>query len=107
MGESAHRLGAGSKHRATIATLRRDTWEVVQRAELPCREVYDLALVPPELVDGLRRGFRTNSSRVLETNQLALFEAAGVAPARIWATADPLPPEACHVRVSADLPRIK
>jgi hypothetical protein len=68
--------------------------------------VYDLLLVPPALADGVRRGFRTNSQRAAEHDQNVLFDRAGVRPVRLWATGDPLPPEACRVHLRASVPGV-
>jgi hypothetical protein len=91
---------------ATVAVLDRETLlEAAARIVLPSREIYALALVPLPLVDGLRRGFRTNTMRTADDDMHALFRAAGVEPHRLWAVSDPLPEEACRVDVRADLPR--
>jgi hypothetical protein len=103
VGESADRAD-GPAARASVAAVDRRTFRVLERWALPCREVYDLVLVPPALAEGARTGFRTNAGRVAEGAQHALFDAAGVEPARLWATGDALPAEACRVRLEADPP---
>ena len=103
VGESADRAD-GPAARASVAAVDRRTFRVLERWTLPCREVYDLVLVPPALTEGARTGFRTNADRVAEGAQHALFDAAGVEPARLWATGDALPAEACRVRLEADPP---
>jgi acetolactate synthase-1/2/3 large subunit len=105
VGESARRDGAGWST-AAIAVVCRRTWAVLGRLSLPCREVYDLLLAPAALLEGVRRGFRTNAQRAAEQDQYALFARAGVQPLRLWATGDPLPPEACRVQVAADVPAV-
>jgi hypothetical protein len=55
-------------------------------------------------VEGVRRGFRTNPLRVAEADQADLFAQAGVWPVRLWATGEPLPPEACRARIQAEVP---
>ncbi len=104
VGESAHRNDTGAGQTARIAVVSRQTWEVVDRIALPCREVYDLIAVDPLLVDGVRRGFRTNRQRFIEADQLALFDNIGVQPIRLWATGDPLPPEACRITIEPKVP---
>lgn len=105
IGESANRREPGSQQTASIAILSRGTWEVLGRVALPCREVYDLLVVrDTHLLGGIRRGFRTNSTRVLEQDQLALFHQVGVRPVRLWAISDPLPPEVCRIRIEASPP---
>ena len=104
VGESANRHEPGSEL-ASLAVLDRRTWNVVDRAELPCREVFDLEFVQPTIVDGIRRGFRTNRLRVAEQDQHALFAAAGVQPARLWAIGEPLEPSARRAHIDASVPR--
>jgi hypothetical protein len=106
VGESARRRDAGQWSTASIAVVCRRTWTLLGRLPLPCREVYDLILAPGALLEGIRRGFRTNAQRVAEQEQYALFARAGVEPARLWATGDPLPPEACRVHLAADVPNL-
>ncbi len=105
VGESAHRHKADASATASIAVICRKTWAVLDRVYLPCREVYDLVLARPSLVDGVRRGFRTNPLRVSESDQFSLFSQLGVQPMRLWAVGDPLPAEACRVKVEADIRR--
>ena len=62
------------------------------------------ALMPYSLIDGLRRGFRTNALRTGDEDMRELFRAAGVEPERLWAVSDPLPPEACRVAMRAEAP---
>jgi hypothetical protein len=104
VGESAPRRAPEGEQLASFAVLRRDTWEVLDRLELPVREVYDLVAVPSALAEGARRGFRTNATRVQAREQRDLFARAGIAPVSLWAAADPLPPEACRVRIPVALP---
>ena len=82
----------------------RKSWRVHDRIAIPCDEIYDVVLAPPELVDGVRRGFRTNPLRTAERDQLALFDQVGARPPRLWATGDALAPEHCRIALSADLP---
>jgi acetolactate synthase-1/2/3 large subunit len=104
VGESANRHDPLSKGTATIAVVCRKSWTVLDRFSLPCREIYDLVLVPVSLAEGARRGFRTNPLRIAEQDQYAMFKQIGVEPVRLWATGDPLPPEACKVKIQAEVP---
>jgi hypothetical protein len=104
VGESAHRLTSSPGSTASFAVLHRTSWKVLDRVPLPCSEIYDLLLVPRSLLDGLRRGFDTNPLRRQEHAQQMLFDEIGLRPHRLWATADPLPPEACRVRIEASVP---
>jgi acetolactate synthase-1/2/3 large subunit len=106
IGESALRRDTGRWSTASIAVVCRRTWSVLGRLPLPCREVYDLVLAPASLLQGLRRGFRTNTQRAAEQDQYALFARAGVQPVRLWASGDPLPPEACRVHIRAEVPNV-
>ena len=104
VGESANRADPQSGGLASVAVIDRVTWSVVERIALPCQEVYDVIRVPPELVDGVRRGFRTNPLRTAEQDQHALFAAVGVRPARLWAVGEPLPAGASRVQIRAIVP---
>lgn len=104
VGESAARDGSDVRRTASIAVVSQPRWRVVDRTSLPSREVYDLLFVPRGLVSGIRAGFRTNPLRTAEQEQHDLFLSAGVRPARLWATGEPLPPDACRITVAADLP---
>jgi acetolactate synthase-1/2/3 large subunit len=104
VGESDRRASANGGKAGSIAVLSRSTFEKVARIPLPFEEISDLTLVPSELVEGTRAGFRTNPLRVHEQDQLFLFHQLGLEPKRIWATSDPLPPEQCRASVSAAIP---
>lgn len=104
VGESVMRTVPTRPGTASLAVLSRETLEVKSRFALPCREIYDVITVPASLVPGLEAGFRTNSRRTMEQGQLAMFDAVGVSPARLWALADPLPSYACRAKVTADVP---
>lgn len=84
VGESAARYrksGDVGDALASIAILDRTTWRLIQRVALPFEEVYDLVLVPITLLDGIRRGFKTN----------------------MWAIGDMLPTKECAAKVSVDV----
>jgi acetolactate synthase-1/2/3 large subunit len=103
VGLSAHRHEQPGV-RAAVAILDRLTLAELARVELPAREVYALAAVPEPLVAGMERGFRTNAARVADSDQHALFRAAGVEPELLWAVSDPLPEAACRTTLGAELP---
>jgi hypothetical protein len=63
VGESGRR--GVPEERASVAVV--EDGAVVERVLLPCMEVYDLIRIPESLVRGLRRGFATNSQRVVAT----------------------------------------
>lgn len=98
-------VGVSSARRMPTATgtgavvvLERETWAEVERYELPYAEVYGIEVGTRPLLRGVRRGFRTNPERVHESDQHALFRAAGVQPHRLWLTGLPLAPEAMRVQ---------
>jgi hypothetical protein len=104
VGESADRAAPTPEDLASVAILDRRSFAIVDRLQLPCQEVFDVIAVPPALVAGVRRGFRTNSLRTAELDQHALFATVGKRPVRLWATGEPLPASACKVRVEARIP---
>jgi hypothetical protein len=104
VGESVLRSGESATTTACLAVVSRDDWRVGDRIPLPCEEIYDVVVAPEALVEGVRRGFRTNPVRTAERDQLALFDEVGVRPARIWATGDALEPAACRVGLTAAIP---
>jgi Domain of unknown function (DUF4915) len=104
VGESAARDGTATGERAAVSVVPRRRWRVADRIDLPCREIYDLLLVPEALANGVRNGFATNPLRLAEQSQRDLFTSAGVQPTRLWASAEPLPVEACRVEITAKLP---
>jgi hypothetical protein len=97
VGESAGRGPAGSR-RATVAILDRRSLEVVDRVVLPCAEVFDIAVVPTALAQGLVTGAATNSHRLVEQ----LLGSGGQATIRF--TGNPLPLGEAALDISADLP---
>jgi hypothetical protein len=103
VGISARR-GEAAGETASVAVLDRATLREIDRVSLPCREVYEVAVVPAPLLGGLERGFRTNAVRTADEDQHALFRAAGVEPERLWAVSEPLPEEACRVELDAEAP---
>ena len=104
VGESALRSVEGSPAGASIAVVSRDDWKLQARIGFPCDEIYDVVQAPRELVEGVRRGFRTNPVRTAERDQLALFDEVGVRPTRLWASGDALDPEACRADLTANIP---
>ncbi len=104
VGESANRRDPQKNPQASIAVIGRADWKILERIVVPCREIYDLALAPVDLLTGLKRGFSTNALRAAEQEQYALFRQLGVEPRRLWATGEALAPEACRVKISSELP---
>ena len=105
VGESPRtRAGERASSRAAVAIVDMPSWRLVDRIEVCACEIYDLMLVDDELAEGARRGFRTNPDRVREQDQLSLFDAAGIAPRRLWAVSEPLAEEDCQVSLTCELP---
>ncbi|HET8681590.1 MAG TPA: DUF4915 domain-containing protein [Micromonosporaceae bacterium] len=99
VGLSPHRHAASAIETARVAAVDRAGWRVVATASLPAREVYGLALVGPDLLAGVRRGFATNATRTHEQGQLAMFHRVGVRPRLLWAVGDRLRADECRVSV--------
>ncbi len=104
VGVSARRKANTPGETASLAVLDRASLEELERIPFPCREIYDVALVPASFVDGFRRGLRTNGRVEGELVQASMFEAVGVEPLRLWATGEPLPPEAMRSRITVEVP---
>jgi hypothetical protein len=85
VGESVRRHGPWDLKTASVAVIRRDTWEIVERLSVGAREIYDLVIVSPDLAAGVRTGFRTNRARVAEHNPYALLDSVGAEPADLLA----------------------
>lgn len=106
VGESVKRgagrsFGGGS---ATVAVVDSKTFDVIGRYELPCDEVYDLALVGPALMQGIRNGFRTNPHRAHEHEQHFLLRSVGSCPSPGHQVAQPIEAKNCRVAISAGIP---
>jgi acetolactate synthase I/II/III large subunit len=105
VGESPRtRAGERAADPASVAVVDRHSWTLVDRIEVAACEIYDLVLVDEALAEGVRRGFRTNPDRVLEQDQLKLFDEAGVRPRRLWAVTEPLAEEDCRVSLQCAPP---
>jgi hypothetical protein len=100
VGVSANRASDTGPWTSAIAVLDRQSWEEVGRLEVPSSEIYDLVIVPAAFDEAVRTGFRTDPSRTAEQEQYAMFRAAGVEPARLWAIGTPIPEESCVIEVA-------
>jgi hypothetical protein len=56
VGLSAHRHSREGIPQARVAVLDRTTWKPLAEVPVPVQELYDIVLVPPELLHGLRAG---------------------------------------------------
>ena len=105
VGENVQRKDSGMAGTASLVVIRRADWHVIERIALPFREVSDIAIVPLEMTNGLRTGFRTNLLRVAEQDQLWMFRQVGIEPVRLWAVSEPLEPRQHRVDVTAAIPK--
>lgn len=106
VGLSADRHAAGSKGTASVVAIDRETLRPIARADCPAREIYALSMVPETLLDGLRRGFATNATRVHEQGQWAMFDGLGIEPRRLWAVGELVSPEEQGVHIVVDAPPV-
>jgi hypothetical protein len=105
VGESASRhINRGVTQASRVTVLERADWSVVDAFEVDAAEIYELALVPKELVGGAAIGFRTNATRVEQLDQLAMFASVGVTPRRLWAIGEPLPTSSLRASFEAEIP---
>jgi acetolactate synthase I/II/III large subunit len=105
VGESAHRDYAAQGDLSAVTVLDRRTWKVLDRMNLPCREIYDIVVARSELVEGARVGFRTNPRRVMERDQLGLLDQVGADTRYLWPTPDRLAPADCRVSFAVEIPQ--
>ena len=97
VGESVLRVDEGSSATASVAIPRRRDFAFVTRVVVPYREVSDIIVVPRSMANAARIGFRTNSSRVEETDQLQMLRDVGIEPKSLWAVNEQLTPDKCKV----------
>jgi hypothetical protein len=103
VGEHPERSGSSSG-RAVLTVIDLRSWEILDRRELELRAIHGLMVVPRSLAAGVRIGSRTNSTRVQQNDQLAMFERAGFEPSRLFATGDPFRTSSLRVRIHARIP---
>ena len=64
VGGNAHRQHDDDRADVTVIDL--DSFEAVERIPMPCLEIYDIRVVPPELARGVALGFGANPARAVE-----------------------------------------
>lgn len=64
VGGNAHRKQNDDRADVAIVDLR--SFEVIHRIPMPCLEIYDIRLVPPELARAVALGFGSNPARAVE-----------------------------------------
>ena len=104
VGVSTPRATRHDAGKGWISVLDRKRWAEIERIPMPCSAMYDLIDVDETLLRSLQTGFRGGCERERYFGQLAMFEQVGAEPKRMWAVADPLPPQMCRVNIIATLP---
>jgi hypothetical protein len=105
VGVSAERHYTADPGRSAIIVLDRQSWKPLARITLPCVELQTLSLVPQKFLRGLRRGFRTNATRVSVQDREDMFRAAGSIHAKWGFTRmDALLPEDCRCVMTVKAP---
>jgi Domain of unknown function (DUF4915) len=104
VGESADRNHVTPNSAASIAIVNRRTWQLIERVVLPVSQVYDLLLVSPSIVDGIRRGVRNLlfTSGVGQDQRDAASDDTVAEQALI--ESHPLGPDECDTHIEADVP---
>jgi len=104
-GLSAERHYTGEPGHGELVVLDRKTWATVARIPMPCMEMQILSLVPRKFLRALRRGFRTNATRVSAQDREDMFRSAGnIHPDGKLTRMDQLAPEDCRCTVTAKAP---
>ena len=96
VGESADREADTETGLASIAVLRGG--DVVTRIALPCAEIYDVAICPATLLEGLRRGFNMARADIDGPDRVDVMDWVGD-PEALRGVGEPLVPEAVATRV--------
>jgi hypothetical protein len=104
VGESAQRAPGGGSAVASVAILRRVDFSFVARLNVPFSEIGEIVVVPRDLLQAVKTGFRTNALRVSESDQLQMFRDVGIEPKRLWAVSEVLTSDQCKVRIDAEFP---
>ena len=104
VGVSERRSSGELSVAAHIVVLDRTTWTERQRIPMEGGSVYDIVAVDRATMEALRIGFRFSCRRRQALDQLAMFEAVGQVPARLWAVGERLEREGCSIAIDADIP---
>lgn len=103
VGESKSRKASATQG-ASVAIVDRVTWQVIERILVPAREIFDILPVERSFVDAARVGFRTNALRYGHALPGLPLAAPDDALLRVRASGEPLPAEACIVRIFGHTP---
>jgi hypothetical protein len=106
VGVSERRTSREQSVTAHIVVLERSTWTELERIPVEAGSVYDIVPVDLAILDGLRVGFHVPSRRRQTLEQLAMFEAAGVRPTRLWALGERLSGEDCRITIEVVIPPV-
>ncbi|MDB5041566.1 MAG: hypothetical protein JWN27_2292 [Candidatus Eremiobacteraeota bacterium] len=104
VGVSELRSAEGFRGTSAIAVLDRATWTELGRIPLEGGNPYDLVPIDDATADALRLGFGFSSRRRRNLDQLAMFDAVGVQPSRLWAIGDALGSRDRRVSIAASIP---
>jgi acetolactate synthase I/II/III large subunit len=104
VGVSQRRTSREQTVPADIVVLDRATWAELERIPMDAGSIYDIVSVDKATLDALQIGFRFCSRRRQALDQLAMFEAVGVMPSRLWAVGERLDPEGCRIAIDAVVP---
>lgn len=104
VGVSERRLSPENNIPAHIVVLDRVTWAELERIPMEAGSIYDIVSVDQTTLDALQAGFRFHGRRRQTFDQLAMFEAAGVTPSRLWAVGERLEREGCRLEIAAAVP---
>jgi hypothetical protein len=104
VGVSELRSAEGFRGTSAIAVLDRATWTELGRIPFHGGNPYDLVPLDDATADALRLGFGFSSRRRRNLDQLAMFDAVGVQPSRLWAIGDALGSRDRRVSIAASIP---
>jgi hypothetical protein len=78
----------------------------LERIRVDAGSVYDIVPVERPILEGLRVGFHFPSRRRQTLDQLAMFDAAGVRPSRLWALGERLSGADCRITIDVVIPAV-
>jgi hypothetical protein len=104
VGVSERRLSREQTASAHIVVLDRGTWTELERIAMEAGSIYDIVAVDQTTLEALQTGFRFCCRRHQAFDQLAMFEAVGVTPSRLWAIGERLSREGCRIAIDAVVP---
>ena len=106
VGVSERRTSREQSVTAHIVVLARSTWTELERIRVDAGSIYDIVPVDRTTLEGLRVGFHFPGRRRRTLDQLAMFEAAGVRPSRLWAVGERLSSQDCRITIDVAIPPV-